>query len=89
MLQGASQIWTRPEFFPIRCQHINMGQLLGVDQRIFTFPCVYLGLPLHYKKLPKSALQHLIQKIGNRLPGWKRNLLYYPGRELLVKSVLS
>jgi hypothetical protein len=31
----------------------------------------------------------LVQKIGNQLPGWKRNLLTYPGRELLVKMVLS
>jgi hypothetical protein len=23
------------------------------------------------------------------LPGWKRNLLTYPGRELLVKTILS
>jgi hypothetical protein len=30
-----------------------------------------------------------VQKIGNRLPGWERNLLSYPGRELLVKTVLT
>jgi hypothetical protein len=34
-------------------------------------------------------MQLLIQKISNKLPGWKRGLLTYPGRELLVKSVLS
>jgi hypothetical protein len=31
----------------------------------------------------------LIQKIGNKLPGWKRGSLSYPGIELLIKSVLS
>jgi hypothetical protein len=31
----------------------------------------------------------LVQKIGNKLLGWKRNLLSYPGRETLVKMVLS
>jgi hypothetical protein len=31
----------------------------------------------------------LVQKIGNWLPGWKRNLLSYPRRELLVKMILS
>jgi hypothetical protein len=30
-----------------------------------------------------------VQNIANRLPGWKRNFLTYPGRETLVKSVLS
>jgi hypothetical protein len=31
----------------------------------------------------------MVQKIGNMLPGSKRNLLSYPGRELLAKIVLS
>jgi hypothetical protein len=34
-------------------------------------------------------LHHVVQKIGDRLPDWKRNLLTYPGRELLVKTILS
>jgi hypothetical protein len=46
-------------------------------------------VPLHFKKLPKSAIQPMVHKIGNRLPGWKRKLMTYPGRELLVKTVLS
>jgi hypothetical protein len=53
------------------------------------FPCKYIGLPLHFKKPSRSMLQPLIQKIGNILPRWKRNLLAYPGRELLVKTILS
>jgi hypothetical protein len=31
----------------------------------------------------------MIQKIANMLPEWKRNLLTYIGRELLVKTVLT
>jgi hypothetical protein len=31
----------------------------------------------------------VIQTIGSRLLGWKRDFLTYPGRELLVKVVLS
>jgi hypothetical protein len=31
----------------------------------------------------------MVQMIGNRLPGWKRRCFSYPGRETLVKSVLS
>jgi hypothetical protein len=56
---------------------------------VATFPCTYLGLPLHYKKLSRAFLQPLVQKIGNRLPSWKRIFFSYPGREMLVKSVLS
>jgi hypothetical protein len=31
----------------------------------------------------------IVQKIGNKLPGWKRNILSYPERETLIKMVLS
>jgi hypothetical protein len=79
----------KTEFFTIRCQHLDIEQILGLNQRISQFPCTYLGLPLHYKKLPKSAIRPMVQRIGCKLPGWKRNLLSYPGRELLVKAVLS
>jgi hypothetical protein len=50
---------------------------------------MYLGLPLHFKKLTKNMVLSMIQKIASRLLGWKRNLLSYPGRELLVKTVLT
>jgi hypothetical protein len=77
------------ELYPIRCQGLNLQELLETNQSLSQFLCTYLGLPLHYKKLPKTALYPLVQKIGNRLPSWKRNLLTYPDRELLVKTVLS
>jgi hypothetical protein len=31
----------------------------------------------------------MVQKIGNKLLGWKRNMISYLGRETLVKMVLS
>jgi hypothetical protein len=44
---------------------------------------------LHFKKPTRSMLQPLVQKVGNRHPGWKRGLLSYPRRETLVKTVLA
>jgi hypothetical protein len=44
---------------------------------------------LHFKKPSCATLQPLVQKVANRLPGWKRRFFSYPGRELPVKSVLS
>jgi hypothetical protein len=55
---------------------------------IANFPCKYLGLPLHVKKPTKSMMQPVVQKIVDRLLGWKRKFFSHPGRELLVKSVL-
>lgn len=79
---------TKTEFFPVRAEQLDLQHLLGPERRVARFPCNYLGLPLHYKKLPKEAVQPIVQKIGNRLPGWKRNFLTYEGRQLLVKTVL-
>jgi hypothetical protein len=33
--------------------------------------------------------QPVIQKIGGSLTAWKKNFMTYPGRKLLVKTVLS
>jgi hypothetical protein len=69
----------KTELYPIRCQGLNLQELLETNQSLSQFSCTYLGFPLHYKKLPKIDLYHLVQKIGNRLLGWKRILLTYPG----------
>jgi hypothetical protein len=66
---GLSTNLEKIELYPIRCQGLNPQELLETNQSLFQFPCTYLGLPLHYKKLPKTALYPLVQKIGNRLPG--------------------
>jgi hypothetical protein len=86
---GLSANMDKTELYPIQCQDMDIQGLLGPNQSFSSFPCSYLGLPLHFKSLPKSAMFPLIQRIGNRLPGWKRNMLAYPGREVLVKYVLS
>ena len=41
------------------------------------------------KKLGKSALQPLVDKVANRLPTWKAALLNRAGRVVLTKSTLS
>jgi hypothetical protein len=56
---------------------------------VASFPYVYLGLPHNIRKPSHASLQPLVQKVGSRLLGWKKDLLSYPGRELLVKSILT
>ena len=53
------------------------------------FPCTYLGIPLFVRKLPKAALQPLMDKVSHRLPPWKGRLTTLAGRSVLVQSVLS
>jgi hypothetical protein len=58
---GLTTNMDKTEFYPIHCQDINMQEVLGADQVISSFPCSYLGLPLHFKRLPKMAVVPLVQ----------------------------
>jgi len=48
-----------------------------------------LGIPLGLKRLNKTVLQPLVDKVANRLPSWKAGLLNRAGRTVLIKSTLS
>jgi hypothetical protein len=78
----------KTEFYHVSCKGINLD-FIGELGRVATFPCYYLGLHLHYKKPSRAILNQVIQKIGDRLPGWKSKFMSYPGRELMVKLVFS
>jgi hypothetical protein len=75
---------------PIRCS------LEQVELAINLFPCSlvqflikYLGAPLSITKLLKSALQLLVDKMANKLPTWKGNLMNHSGHLALIKTILS
>jgi hypothetical protein len=48
-----------------------------------------LGLPVSDKKLGRRDLLQWVDKIANRLPGWKAPLLNLAGRTTLVRFMLS
>jgi len=48
-----------------------------------------LGLPISDKKLRKCDLLSWIEKIANKLPGWKASLMTLAGRAVLVRFVLT
>jgi hypothetical protein len=56
---------------------------------ISEFPCTYLGLPLSNKKLRKSDLLLWIEKVADKLPGWKAALMNRPRHATMVRFVLS
>ena len=75
---------------PIRCEEIDLEQVLSSFTGVRgTFPCRYLGLQLHTRTLQKVHVQPLIERIGQRFPGWKGRWLNRAGRLTLVSSVLS
>lgn len=48
----------------------------------------YLGVPLHFEKLSKADLQPIVDKIMNRVAGWRGRLLSHAGRLELVRTCL-
>jgi hypothetical protein len=55
---------------------------------VAVFPCRYLGLPLAIKKFTRDQIQPIIDKIANKLAGWKADLLTKSGRKIHVQYVL-
>lgn len=81
---------TKSEVYAIRCDNLDLQEILPpflAQQK--NFPCTYLGLPLHIRKLRKMDVQPLIDRFSARLPKWKGRLLNKTGRSVLIKSTLS
>jgi Reverse transcriptase (RNA-dependent DNA polymerase) len=56
---------------------------------ITELPITYLGLPLTTKRLDKSLLMTLVEKIERRLAAWKGKVLSRGGRMQLIQAVIS
>jgi hypothetical protein len=57
--------------------------------KIGSFPFKYLGVPLHYDKLRREDIKPIVDKVLNRIPGWKGMLLSYGTRMILLKACLA
>lgn len=76
--------------YPIRCDNINLEEVMeGFQCPIQSFPCNYLGLPLHYRQLRRVDVPPLVDKMSNRLPSWKGRFINRSGRLKLLNAVLS
>ena len=53
-----------------------------------SFPTIYLGLPISDKKL-RCGLLSWIEKVANKLPGWKASMMTLAGRAVLVRFILT
>jgi mannosylglycoprotein endo-beta-mannosidase len=75
---------------PIQCAEENLALIQNLlPCEMMDFPCKYLGLPLTIKKLTKEQVQPLIDRIADKLPGWKADLMTRAGRAVQVQFVLT
>ncbi|XP_066159603.1 uncharacterized protein [Oryza sativa Japonica Group] len=81
---------SKSEVYAIRCEDLDLQNILSpFPAQRKAFPCTYLGLPLHIRKLKKSDVQPLIDRFSARLPTWKGKLLNKTGRSSLPTSSIS
>ena len=75
---------------PIQClEEQRMILQNHIPCQISEFPCKYLGVPLSPHKLTNAQVQPIVDRIADRLPGWKADLLTRAGRCTLVQFVLT
>lgn len=74
----------------IACDEIDLRTMLqNFPVPIKVFPCKYLGLPLHFRKICGSDAQLTMDKMVVRLHRWHGKLLSSDARLNWVNSVLS
>lgn len=56
---------------------------------IGSFPVKLLGVPLHFAKLTREDIQPLVDKLLNRITGWRGKLLSLAARAMLIKTYLA
>lgn len=75
---------------PIRCDEEQSAIISNnIQCDIKTFPCRYLGLPLSIRRLNKTDLQPILNKVADSLPGWKAALMAKSGRLIVVRFVIT
>jgi hypothetical protein len=57
--------------------------------QVMPLPCTYLGLPLSIRKLRKSDLHHVLDKLVTKLSLWKARLMTREGRAVYVQAVMT
>ena len=105
LLQAAHFKWILACFEKLSGMKINYNKsdflTLGISEEdklalarcfccnIGSFPIKYLGVPLHFNKLKRKDIQPIVNKLMNRVAGWKGKLLSSAGKLILLRSCLS
>ena len=75
---------------PLQCSEDDKVFLQeSLPCQISEFPCKYLGVPLSPHKLTKAQAMSIVERVVDRLPSWKADLLTKAGRVILVQYVLT
>jgi hypothetical protein len=88
-VSGLATNINKSKAFPIRCDEVQLSVITHtLGCQCADFPCTYLWVPLSPWRLPKSAMQPVVDKVAKRLPPWKGRMLNISGRLILARSTL-
>jgi hypothetical protein len=60
-----------------------------LNYKLGQFPIIYLGIPIHTKKVKQSDFVMVTEKVAKRTDPWQGKLISSSGRLILVNSCLS
>ena len=89
-LSGLKIIFHKSEMFCFGDAQEATGkyaELFGCSQGLF--PIMYLGIPIHYRRLKNAEWKHVEDRLQAKLSSWKGKLLSLGVRLVLINSVLS
>jgi hypothetical protein len=89
-LSGMKINYIKSDLMPMNLdENETMGYAKIFCCKVDSSPFKYLGVPLHYEKLRRKDIQPVVDKILNRIPGWKGRLMSYGARLVLLRACLA
>jgi hypothetical protein len=86
---GLATNLSKSKTFLIHCSADQLGLITCTLACLCAnFLCTHLRVPLSSWRLPKSAMQPIIDKVAKRMPPWKERMLNWSGRLILAQSTL-
>jgi hypothetical protein len=87
---GMKTNFNKSEFIPMNLEADQVHEVTHVlNCPVGTFPLKYFGVPIHFEKLKREDLQHVVDKLIKRVTGWRGKLLAYSGRLELIRTYLA
>jgi hypothetical protein len=89
-VSGMKINYNKSELIPLALEADRINSFVEIfGCALVSFPIKYLGIPLHYDKLRREDIQHLIDKILKIIAGWRGKFLSYAARVALIKACLA
>jgi hypothetical protein len=89
-LSGMGINFHKSELIPINIDHNQTHDIAHLFScPMGNFPIKYLGVPLHFKNLRREVIQPLLDKILNKITGWRGKLLSHAAKVMRIQTYIA